>query len=120
MFTRYENGGTVIIVQPEGELHKIRGQELENLESELETLLKRPSVTTIIVDLTAVSRVNSGGIGPLVEGHRHMLERAGRFIVIATPGSAARKLFEITKLDQALVVKDSMEEALREIDAHRP
>lgn len=120
MFTRYESGGTVIIVQPEGELHKIRGQELENLESELKALLKRPSVTTIIVDLTAVSRVNSGGIGPLVEGHRHMLERAGRFIVVAAPGSATRKLFEIMKLDRALVVKDTMDDALRDIDTHRP
>ena len=69
----------------------------------------------IVVDLTAVSFLDSTALGLLVRAVRSVGARGGAIRVVL-PESTARRIFEITTLDRVLPVADSRSEALAELD----
>ena len=99
-----EAGST--IVRPAGEI------DLQNSPSLRTALLalaeKKPK--RVLVDLSAVSYVDSSGVGTLVEFKRR-LERGGGKVILAGLQPRVRSVFEITKLDQFFDIVATLDEA---------
>jgi anti-sigma B factor antagonist len=66
----------------------------------------------LIVDLSRVSYVDSGGIGSLVEMYLHLVRRGGQ-LKILRPSVASRRVLQITQLDTVLEVFDDEDQAIR-------
>ena len=62
--------------------------------------------TRLVVDLAAVSFLDSTALGAVVRSLREVGERGGQALVVL-PDGAARRIFEITTLDSALPVAES-------------
>jgi anti-sigma B factor antagonist len=73
----------------------------------------------IVVDLAGVSFLDSTALGILVRTVREVGGRGGE-IRIVLPDGTARRIFEITTLDQVLPVADSRAQALDELDGGHP
>lgn len=61
-------------------------------------------VGRLVLDLREVGFVDSSGLGALVSLHRYVEARGGRFVLRSVPPPVMR-LFEITRLDDLLVVE---------------
>ena len=66
----------------------------------------------VVVDLTAVTFLDSSGLNALVRSRRALDERQIALCVVAPAGTVVRRVFEITRLTDALAVVDSLDEAL--------
>jgi anti-sigma B factor antagonist len=73
----------------------------------------------VVVDLTAVSFLDSTALGLLVRAVRDVDGRGGTIRVVL-PAGTARRIFEITTLDRLLPVARSRAEALAELDGDAP
>ncbi len=65
----------------------------------------------IVLDLAAVSFLDSTGLGTIVGLLRRVREAGGELRVVL-PETEARRIFELTALDRSLDVRASREEAL--------
>ena len=65
----------------------------------------------VVVDLQAVSFLDSTALGVVVRAMREVDERAGSSRIVL-PAGPARRIFEITTLDRALAVAPSRAQAL--------
>jgi len=75
------------------------------LESEI-----RASVGPFVVDLCDLDLLDSSGVSVLVRA-RALLGREDRDLVVICPPGPARRIFEVTNLDELLVLFDSREQA---------
>jgi len=73
----------------------------------------------IVLDLTAVSFMDSTALGLLVRAVRDVDARGGAIRVVL-PGGTGRRIFEITTLDRVLPVVGSRSDALAELDGTTP
>jgi len=64
----------------------------------------------VIFDLTDLQYVDSSGIGTLIQISSWMKKRGGLMVLVNTQGSV-EKIFQISKLDEYFVFKDSVSEA---------
>ena len=85
-----------------------------DLEAALEQA--RSGDAPVVVDLAAVSFMDSTALGALVRGVR-ALERAGVAARVVLPRGAARRVFEITAVDRVIPVAASRAAALTEVGA---
>jgi anti-sigma B factor antagonist len=69
----------------------------------------------LIVDLSRVTYVDSGGIGSLVEMYLHLVRRGGQ-LKILRPSASSRRVLQITQLDTVLDIFDEEEQAIRSVD----
>jgi anti-sigma B factor antagonist len=69
----------------------------------------------LLIDLSRVSYVDSGGVGSIVEMYLHLLKRGGQ-LKILRPSAAARRVLQITQLESVLEIFDEEEPALRSFD----
>jgi len=76
----------------------------------LNSLLPSP-VRAIVIDLEAVSMVDSSGIALLLNAFRR-LDQAGRKLAIACPMGSPRRAFELTGLDRQLPMHTTRRDAL--------
>ena len=65
----------------------------------------------LIVELSAVSHIDSAGVGTLVEIYRRVTRSNGRMSLVGM-NTRVRSVFEITKLDQFFSIFDTEQEAL--------
>ena len=65
----------------------------------------------VVVDLAAVSFLDSTALGVVVRAVRQIQQRGGQSLVVL-PRGTGRRIFELTTLDQALPVAESREQAL--------
>jgi anti-sigma B factor antagonist len=97
----------VSIVRPQGEI------DMNNSPSLRDQLLplagSKPS--KVIFDLSAVTHLDSSGVGTLVEFKRLLDESGGGQIILAGLQPPVRGVFEITKLDQFFTIVGNMDEA---------
>jgi anti-sigma B factor antagonist len=77
-------------------------------ESVTEALAQAPRV---LLDLSAVTFIDSTGLGVLVRAHR-AAEARGGFFAVVHPTPQTRKLVRVLGLDQLLHVYDTHEQAL--------
>ena len=100
---RSEARGTVVTVS--GELDVATSQLLER---ELAQLHAAPFV---VVDMRALTFIDSTGLGVLVRAHQLAQEQGRRFGLVCADGQVSR-LLSLTGLDQELLVGDSAEQLL--------
>lgn len=102
-----ESGATV--VSGEGELDAYAAPDLNAIFDGMDA-------DRVVVDLDAVSFMDSTALGLVVRAVRVLTEGGGAVRVVL-PRSAARRIFEITTLEGTLPVCSSRDEALRELAA---
>jgi anti-sigma B factor antagonist len=73
----------------------------------------------VVVDLSAVSFLDSTALGVLVRAVRELDGRGGAIRVVLPEGSA-RRIFEITTLDRVLPVSSSRRQAFADLDGAGP
>ncbi|HWD70189.1 MAG TPA: STAS domain-containing protein [Solirubrobacteraceae bacterium] len=98
-----EAQGTVVTVS--GELDVASSQALEH------ELAKLHGVPTVIVDLRALTFIDSTGLGVLVRTHQACKEQGRRLGLVRGNGQVNR-LLNLTGLDDELLVVDSPEDLL--------
>jgi anti-sigma B factor antagonist len=64
----------------------------------------------VVVDLSAVTFIDSTGLGVLIEARTRLENR--RAFLLAAPGLETRRALEISGLDRHFVVHDSLDDAL--------
>jgi anti-sigma B factor antagonist len=106
-----ENESGATVVKGEGELDAYAAPDLSGIFDDM------PG-NRVVVDLAAVSFMDSTALGLVVRAVRVLGERGGEVRVVL-PRGPARRIFEITTLDGALPVSSSREEALEELAAAR-
>lgn len=80
------------------------------LRSELHTVLVDGGVH-LLLDLSAVTFMDSAGLGALVGIQKQTRMFRGSLVVVA-PSRSVRRIFELTSLDKVFRCCDSLEEAL--------
>jgi anti-sigma B factor antagonist len=74
------------------------------LQSELTAALRSGQVC-LIVDMAGVEFCDSTGINVLLAAHRHAREQGGE-LQLARPGSATRRVLQVTGLESVFTVVD--------------
>ena len=100
---RAEPRGTVISVS--GELDVASSHQLERELANLE------SASLVVVDLRALTFIDSTGLGVLVRAHQRAQEQGRRIGLVRGNGQVAR-LLTLTGLDSELLVAESAEQLL--------
>lgn len=98
--------GEALIVALEGEV------DLEHSPAAREVLLA--SVTrarAVLVDLSAVSYIDSSGVASLVEAFQAARKGGVRF-ALASVNPAARRVLELARLDKVFVIHESVSDGL--------
>jgi len=97
--TRSQGDHTVISVAGEIDLYTA-----PRLQAELMTALTA-CPARLIVDMSHVDFCDSTGINVLLAAHRQARERGGE-LQLASPGSATRKVLQVTGLESVFTVLD--------------
>ena len=95
-----------VLVAPRGELDLSERNRLGDL---LDSALAESS--NLIVDLDAVTFLDSTALSVLLRAHREAEQQGGR-VTLARPSDAARKILRITQLDRVMAVHDTVESAI--------
>jgi anti-anti-sigma factor len=101
------NLGDVMVVHCEGRI--VYREEAVALSNLVEELLEDRS--KIVLDLSAVSSIDSAGIGELVLLHTRARARKAN-LKCASPSPLVRDLLDLTNMDSVLDIHPSMNEAL--------
>jgi len=105
-----EQSGTATIVRGAGELDAFAAPDLATAFHQLQ------GATSVLADLTRVSFMDSTALGVIVRGVR-TLGKDGARVRVVLPQGPARRIFEITTLDQALPVSATKQAALEALGA---
>lgn len=97
-----------VVVSLSGELDAYDAPSLRSTFTELTT---RRQGAVVVLDLSAVSFVDSTALGTIVGLLRRVREGDGELRVVL-PESNARRIFELTSLDRTLDVRPSRASAL--------
>ncbi len=100
------------VVRAEGELDAFAAGDISA------AFLEAEAARTVVVDLSAVSFMDSTALGLIVRGVREIDERGGRARVVL-PETTARRIFEITTLDRVLPVAQSHADAVAALAVDR-
>jgi anti-sigma B factor antagonist len=95
-----------VIVSLAGELDLYNAEEVR--KALLDTLADRPEV--LVIDLEAVTFIDSTALGVLIEARSRMDERSG--FRLAAPGLEVRRALEVSGLDRHFVVHDTVADAV--------
>jgi anti-sigma B factor antagonist len=93
-----EEVGVVWVVTLRGE---IDAYSAPSLREDLHVLVEERGALVVVIDLSAVTFLDSSGLGAVVGILRRLRERDGRLLVVE-PESAASRIFEHTGLDAVL------------------
>ena len=107
---RIERDRETIVLSAHGELDAFAAPELTKRLADAQA----DGAPGLVVDLTAVSFLDSTALGVIVRALKPAGDSSARARVVL-PTSAARRIFEITTLDQALPVAASRAAALLEL-----
>ena len=99
----------VMVVDIAGELSR-RASSLSNPLKEL----LADGRSSLILNLSALSYVDSSGLGQLITVWTSISKRGGQFILVR-PSPQVRKQLEITKLDTVFTILNDEGEAIRSI-----
>jgi anti-sigma B factor antagonist len=98
-----------VVIAPEGEL------DLDTSRAfvpQLSDVARQGDVALLVVDLSAVTFIDSSGLGAILQAHRR-LGREGREVkVVAPKGSAAAVVIGLAGMGSTLTLAQSRDEAL--------
>jgi len=103
-----DGDGDVAVVRATGELDAFAAPDLESAFAEVRGL------NGVVVDLAAVSFLDSTALGTLVHEVRRV-QRLEASVRVVLPDGSARRIFEITTLDRVLPVVATRAEAVAEL-----
>jgi len=73
-------------------------------------------VSALVVSLATCRYIDSSGLRPLIR----MAERLGNaFGVVVPPGTQIRRIFDLTRLQEQMIVCDSIESAIHKVGARK-
>jgi len=98
----------IVIIGLDGDV--MGGPEAVKLNTEINNLLDSGSLKAII-DLGSVNRMNSSGLGILINAATTYNQNGGK-LKLANPSPLVQNLLTITKLDSIFDAHSSVEEAL--------
>jgi anti-anti-sigma factor len=104
--------GDADVVTARGELDLVAAPQLRSV-------LADPSVCGaphLVVDLRAVSFIDSTAISTLVAGRRLAASRGGRTVLVTDPRSAVQRVMQVLRMQQVMEIVDSVEIALKSLD----
>lgn len=104
-------GPGVAVVRPAGRLDMLAAAEVR--QRLVETV--QGGQSRLVVDLAAVSFIDSSGLGALIAGLK-AARQAGGDLRLAQPNDQARLVLELTTLDRVLRPYGAVEEALADYD----
>lgn len=107
---RSSTGTAVIVVSGEADLH-----DAPELRGVLRTVLDR-GVASLVIDLSAVTFVDSTTLGVLLATSRRMKARGGKLRVVIS-GREIRRLFELTLLDRVISIDSTRRDALASLES---
>lgn len=81
------------------------------LRTELIAVIEDREASTVVLDLAAVTFLDSTGLGTIVGALRRLRKRNGHLVIVSPPASAAR-IFQHTGLDSVLDLHPSRAAAL--------
>jgi anti-anti-sigma factor len=84
--------------------------------SELERVIRTPSETRVLIDLSRVSRIDSSGLGVLMSCYCHAIKNAGA-LKLLNPEPRVRQVLNIARIDSVL---ETFEDEAAAIDSFRP
>ena len=105
---RVERESGIAVLRPEGELDAFAAPDLDA------AFEVAGDTSRLVVDLGSVSFMDSTALGLIARNVRHAAER-GALVRVVLPDGTARRIFEITTLDQALPVSESRASAVAEL-----
>jgi anti-anti-sigma factor len=73
--------------------------------SELERVVRTPSETRVLIDLSKVSRIDSSGLGVLMSCYCHAIKNAGA-LKLLNPEPRVRQVLNIARIDSVLETFD--------------
>jgi anti-sigma B factor antagonist len=71
--------------------------------------------SSVALDLTEVSFIDSSGLGAMVASLKHTKERGGRLALVAPETSAAERLLGLTGLDRIMTLSRTLQD-LQDVD----
>ena len=107
----------VTVIEQVGGLHimtlagEVDAFNAPDLREEVHELLAQDSVKQLLIDLSAVTFMDSAALGAIVAALRRLRERGGELRLVAPRGNAAR-IFELTGLDAVLDFSPDREAAI--------
>lgn len=104
-----DGDGAVGVLRARGELDAFAVPDLEGAFAEVVVFDR------VIVDLAAVSFLDSTALGTLVHQVRRVQALDGAAVRVVLPEGTGRRIFEITTLDRVLPVAPSLGAALAEL-----
>jgi anti-sigma B factor antagonist len=110
LFETHDDGDTAVVTL-RGELDAHDAPRLRELFTAAVAELEGAARPLLVVDLTGVAFLDSTALGTVVGAVRRVRERGGEFRVVL-PESPARRIFEITGLDEVLDVRPTRAAAL--------
>jgi anti-sigma B factor antagonist len=96
----------VYVIAPAGELDAYRAPDVR---AELVRVIEA-GAAVVVCDLTAVTFLDSSGLGVLIGALKRLRERDGELYVV--PGKAGRRILELTALDRVVELYESRAAAL--------
>ena len=112
--TEQRRGGAVVLAL-RGELDL---RTASSLRVQLADLVRRCD-TDVVLDLEAVSFIDSTGLAAMLNVLRR-LTRAGRHLMLVCPDGPVRRILRLTRLDSTFSVNDTVEDALEDLAGRRP
>jgi anti-sigma B factor antagonist len=101
-----------VIVTVSGEVDLVTAPDMEKV---IETATD--PATRVVVDLSAVTVLDSTGLHALIAAQRELKQRGVWLSVVVPPDSHLRRAFEITRLIESLSVVESVGDALGGVPA---
>lgn len=102
-----ESQETYTVVVPNGDIDLSKSNDLRHA---FQPLFESPE-KKIIVDLAAVSYMDSSGVATLIEGLQ-LSKRAEIIFVLCSLTDGVRSIIELARLDQIFAIYNSREEAI--------
>lgn len=100
----------VVVVATRGELNAVTSPTLrERLTSEIEA-----GARAIVVDLSAVTFIDSSGLSALLAGLKRISARQGQLIVSGV-SEHTRLIFELTQADRVFTMTSTVEHAMAKL-----
>jgi anti-anti-sigma factor len=95
---------------------EVSGQLTYPLVTRLETVLGEidPPTKRLVVDLRAISDLDSSGLAVLLTAYARSRREDFEFLVVAPPGAHYRRIFELTGTDRWLRLIDDLDAATRD------
>jgi anti-sigma B factor antagonist len=104
---------------PVARLHgEVDASNVKEIGDRLRSLLSNRSVA-MVVDLSQTTYLDSAGINLLFSLGEEMRGRQQRLALVVAGGSPISRMIELTGLDQALPIRDTLADALSDVGEER-